>query len=63
MYSTDLIFYETLHLRRYQLNDWKTIHIMPIVIDDIFRKQLPKVVVMFEINLQMGIGQCEEMSL
>lgn len=36
---------------------------MSIVNDDIFPKQLPKVVVMFEINLQMGIGLCEEMSL
>lgn len=63
MYSTDLIFNETLHLRRYQLNDQKTIHITPIVNDDIFPKQLPKVVVMFEINLLMGIGLCEKMSL
>lgn len=63
MYSTDLIFNETLHLHRYQINDRKTIHIMPIVNDDIFPKQLPKVVVMFEINLQMGISLCEEMSL
>lgn len=63
MYSTDLIFNETLHLRRFQINDQKTIHIMPIVNDDIFPKQLPKVVVMFEINLQMGISLCEEMSL